>query len=80
MNTPIQELIAEMESLPEGSSIQDCIHLAYAKLPTERQVIIDAHFHGFTDTVMDMISPDNKKLLHELKKDSEQYFKSTFEK
>lgn len=62
--TAIQELIAELKVLmPSLYSINDCIHLAYAKLEKEKQQIIDA-----------WIVEDNP--LQKLK--AEQYYNETF--
>jgi len=50
--TAIQELIDEMESLLEQpyvnpqNALNDCIHLAWAKLEKEKEQIIDAHCDG----------------------------------
>jgi hypothetical protein len=72
METPIQELISEMEQLKEtklytGSfkAIEDCLCLAYAKLEKEKQQIIDAFIGYDSDT------KDNLEV-------AEQYYKETF--
>jgi hypothetical protein len=74
METPIQQLISEMEQLKKtklytGSfkAIEDCLCLAYAKLEMEKQQIIDAFIGYDSDT------EDNLEV-------AEQYYNETFKK
>lgn len=68
MKTAMQQLIEEMESLKNLSSenvLNDCIHLAYAKLPIEKQQIIYA---------AEAMNPMSRIGI-----DGERYFKDNFE-
>lgn len=75
--TAIEKLIEEMESLAStqeyampSKAIRDCIYLAYAKLPIEKQQIVDAA----ADQLLGIMHEEGAKEV------GEQYYQNTFKK
>lgn len=76
IQTAIQELISELKQLKQTkvlshslNAIDDCIHLAYAKLEMEKQQIINSHFTA---------QKENLQFWNEAKQEALEYYNETF--
>jgi hypothetical protein len=82
MKTTLQELISEMEQLKETKlynlasfkAIEHCLRLAYEKLETEKQQIIEASNNSYLNSDLIKRSIKNKNVFSV----GEQYYNETF--